>query len=536
MKKIIALSIALMLVVCFAVSASAAGVTLSANKVKVNPGDEVTVTLTLDETLENVVSFEYYVYFDSSKFELSGSANGTAHANMIRSNLKQDKVGTCYAVNVIDPSSEGLTISAGTVYTLTFRALKAGSASFNIVSKGVYDPSFHKLDVPAIGSVTVKVPCQEHTWDAGKVTQQKDCVKDEITTYTCTVCGETKTEVTAKATGHSYGDWVVDKAASCTETGVKSQTCTVCGDKKTEAIPAKGHTPGPWVETKAPTCTEAGERTKSCTVCGSVLETETIPAKGHTPDQNATIVKEPTCEEPGLLEGKCSVCGETLKNEPIPALGHDYKLVEEKAPTCTEKGYKKYVCTRDESHTKTETLEALGHKWGAWKEDKDNGKHVHTCEVCGETESANHNWDAGHVTIPATCVTEGEKTFACKDCKAAKVEVIPATGVHDYTDHYEENEDGKTHTAFCACGDSKVENHDFSINGEVTVKPTASTEGKQEMLCVCGAKTVVTLPKTAELDDVPKTGDMTGQLVLGGMAVVAVLACAYYILRRKLAR
>lgn len=496
MKKVISLALALTLIVCLAVSASAASVNMSVSKAKVNVGDKITVTLTLDQALEGVIGLQYDVHFNNELVKLVSSSNGTANSLMQISEVFPDGH---YAISLVDTASKGLKVNAGTIYTLTFETVKAGSAEFKIVAQGVLNEDFSEPSVPASGNTTVTVLGKEeaHTWDNGTVTQPKDCVNDEITTYTCTGCGETRTEVTAKATGHSYGDWVVDKAAACTEAGSKSQTCSACGDKKTEAI----------------------------------------PAAGHKPSEDTVVVKEPTCEEEGIMEGKCSVCGETLKNEPIPALGHDYKLTEEKAPTCTEKGYKKYVCTRDASHTKTEEQDALAHKWGVWTEDPENGKHVHTCENCGETESADHNWDSGKVTTPATCSTDGVKAFACKDCKAVKAEIIPATGKHDYTEKYEDNGDGKTHTAYCACGDAMQENHDFSINGEVTVKPTTSKEGKQEMLCVCGAKTVKALPKKdANLDDVPKTGDITGQLVLGGGIIIVMLACAWYLLRRKLAK
>ncbi|MFQ9390174.1 MAG: hypothetical protein ACLR1V_16505 [Coprococcus sp.] len=36
-------------------------------------------------------------------------------------------------------------------------------------------------------------------------------------------------------------DGKVTKEATCTEDGVKTNTCTVCGETKTEIIPAVGH-------------------------------------------------------------------------------------------------------------------------------------------------------------------------------------------------------------------------------------------------------------------------------------------------------
>lgn len=494
MKRLISLALALTMMVCLAVSASAASVNMTASSTNVNVGDKVTVTLKLDQTLEKVSSLEYWVWFDAEKVKLVDSANGTASSKTQISALGAEPN---YKITIVDTESVGLTVNAGTLYTLTFEAIKAGKANFRLEYVGVSDTDWNDLGVTATGNITVSIPCKEHAWDEGKVTQEQECEKDEITTYTCTVCGETKTEVTKKATGkHELGEPVVVDA-TCTEPGSKTQTCKICGKEVVEEI----------------------------------------PATGHKPSDDTVIDKEATCEEDGLMHGTCAVCGEKMEDEVIPALGHDYKLDSEKAPTCTEKGYKKYVCSRDNTHVKTDEIDALGHKWGAWTEDKENGKHVRTCETCKETESADHNWDSGKKTVAETCVTEGEMTYVCKDCKAVKTEVIPATGVHEYTAKYEYEEGSKNHTAYCVCGETVVEEHDYSINGEVIENPTTSKEGKQEMLCVCGAKTIKTLPKKeANLDKVPKTDDITGQLVLGGVSIAAVLACAWYLLRRKLAK
>lgn len=504
MKKIF--TMILTIAIClqmFSLTASAATQEITLGTAEGKPGEEVTVSLSVKGN-PGVAYIYLSVEYDSSELTLvSATSSGLFNGLFTPSQY--------IYVNpyVLTWGGASNFTGDGEIAKLTFKISEnatGGRTNLTLRMKEAYNQDLEDVEFSLVsGSVTVNVPhvCKPVAVP-GKPATCNEAGYEAY--YQCEECGkmyadaEGKTEISAPivipATGeHTYGEWVVQDA-TCTEAGFKTRTCSVCGHKETEAIPATGHTPAP----------------------------------------DSVVVKEPTCEEPGIMEGKCAVCGETLKNEPIPALGHDYKLVEEKAPTCTEAGYKKYVCTRDESHTMTETLDALGHKWSAWTEDKETGKHVHTCEVCGETESADHNWGTGHVTVPATCVTEGEKTYVCGDCKAVKTEVISATGVHDYTDHYEENEDGKTHTAYCVCGASIEEEHDFSINGEVTVKPTTTTEGKQEMFCVCGAKTVVTLPKTAELDNVPKTGDITCQLVLGGMAVIAVLACAYFVLRRKRAR
>lgn len=54
----------------------------------------------------------------------------------------------------------------------------------------------------------------------------------------CTVCGETvKTGSTVSAKGHSWDSGAVTKEATTEEEGTKTYTCTVCGETKTETIP-----------------------------------------------------------------------------------------------------------------------------------------------------------------------------------------------------------------------------------------------------------------------------------------------------------
>ena len=67
--------------------------------------------------------------------------------------------------------------------------------------------------------------CATHTWDSGVVTTNATCTSDGVKTYTCTVCGETKTE-TIKG-GHKYETVFTIKATSFAN-GEVGKKCTVC--------------------------------------------------------------------------------------------------------------------------------------------------------------------------------------------------------------------------------------------------------------------------------------------------------------------
>lgn len=69
---------------------------------------------------------------------------------------------------------------------------------------------------------------KNHTWDDGIVTKEPTCTEKGVTTFTCSVCGSTKTR-SIKSTGHSYGEYVVVKEPTTTEKGLKSKTCSKCG-------------------------------------------------------------------------------------------------------------------------------------------------------------------------------------------------------------------------------------------------------------------------------------------------------------------
>ena len=127
----------------------------------------------------------------------------------------------------------------------------------------------------------------------------------------CAECGEelSREEVTVEASGHAWDEGTVKAEATCAQAGEVVYTCTLCGETRTESVPKKEHTPG-----GGPTCTEP----QICVFCETVL----APAKGHTVETVAAT--EATCTERGNTAGtRCSVCGEVLSGlEPIPANGH----------------------------------------------------------------------------------------------------------------------------------------------------------------------------------------------------------------------
>lgn len=75
------------------------------------------------------------------------------------------------------------------------------------------------------GLIRPDFKCKTHTWNKGKVTTKATCTSNGVKTYTCTVCGETKTE-TIKG-GHKYATVLTVKATMATN-GVVGKQCSVC--------------------------------------------------------------------------------------------------------------------------------------------------------------------------------------------------------------------------------------------------------------------------------------------------------------------
>lgn len=80
--------------------------------------------------------------------------------------------------------------------------------------------------------------CISHKWDAGVVTKEPTYTSTGTKKYTCTNCGETKTETIAKlvCTSHVWDAGVVTKKPTYTSVGTKKYTCVNCGTTKTSSI------------------------------------------------------------------------------------------------------------------------------------------------------------------------------------------------------------------------------------------------------------------------------------------------------------
>ena len=209
--------------------------------------------------------------------------------------------------------------------------------------------------------------CISHKWDAGVVTKEPTYTSTGTKKYTCTNCGETKTETIAKlvCTSHVWDSGKVVTAPTYKTEGTKKYTCKNCGTTKTETIAKLICTNHAWdagVVTKKPTYTSTGEKKYTCTNCGTT-KTETIAkliCTSHAWD-SGKVVTAPTYKTEGTKKYTCTNCG-TTKTETIAKLvctSHVWDGgVVTKKPTYSSAGTKEYTCVNCGT-TKTSSIAML---------------------------------------------------------------------------------------------------------------------------------------------------------------------------------
>lgn len=269
--------------------------------------------------------------------------------------------------------------------------------------------------------------CGNFYWDADG--------KNEITN---------KNEVISEA-GHKYGDLIAEVSATCGKDGVKAHyECSVChkyfdtnyAELTDLVIPATGNHDWELVKKEVE---GADKHTKKCKVCNKTEEETHDKWEGDKSDKwesdkdnhwhqfgcgtimnkaahtwnEGVVTKGATCTEPGEKTFTCNVCKAT-KTEPIPVIAHQYEWKHDETNHWQECS----VCH--------DIIDKAEHTYASHKcED------TATCTKaeCGYVKPAGqHNWDEGKVTTPATCTTDGVKTYTCKVCSETKTEPIKASG------------------------------------------------------------------------------------------------------------
>lgn len=211
-------------------------------------------------------------------------------------------------------------------------------------------------------TVSDKGACLHTGYGTTENTVPATCGADGHIDTVCSNCGDVIATKVIPATGaHTWDNGTVTTEPTETTPGERTFTCAVCGATKTEVIPATGAHTFVFTKNIAPTCTEAGYDLYTCSGCGATEQRNAKPALGHKWD-SGTVTAEPTEKDPGTMTYTCTVCGQT-KTEAIPATGPHTHVWDEGtvtvAPTETTPGVRTYTCTVC-GQTRTEIIPATG--------------------------------------------------------------------------------------------------------------------------------------------------------------------------------
>ena len=257
MKRYLSMMLVFALLLTMVVPAQAAetlSVTLSADKETVAPGETVTLTLSLNQTVSNMFCFEYWVYFNADLLELNGTTGGEATPFTDFGNVKTDKNGTYIQILALNTEGDPWVMNAGTIATLTFtaKADASGDAGFvlyqevGLVDYDTYEENPATLVNNAAG-VTVGTPTVAVTGiTLDKTTAELEIGATETLTATVTPDDATDKSVTwttSDANIATVENGVVTAVAAGNATitaqaGEHTATCAVTVKAAEPAIPA----------------------------------------------------------------------------------------------------------------------------------------------------------------------------------------------------------------------------------------------------------------------------------------------------------
>ena len=349
-----------------------------------------------------------------------------------------------------------------------------------------------------------------HVWNDGEITTAATCTQDGVRTFTCTLCGETRTEV-VKSGGHVASETYVN-----TDPEGHYHVCSVCG-VKTDDVQAHVFEDGEVI--KQPSATEDGLQKTVCSVCG-YESTKVLPPVTHTHvfDREVVdakyLVSEATCEHKAVYYKSCE-CGEKGSEtfEYGEYAAHNLVKTERVEATCAEAGVEAYwtcsACGKLFSDENGTTEHEYVGEWqkdetGHWKvcecgalsaveahiPDKDAPTETEgvVCTVCGyEIEPA-----TAHVHEPADQWSSDDTYHwhACDGCtQQLYKDVHVFADKHDKSGHWQE---------CTVCGKKINEEEHVWDEGVVTTKPTLTSEGEKTYTCACGETRVEKLPAKAD--------------------------------------
>ncbi len=216
MKKVITMLLAVCLVLGLSVGVFAATMTPRVDTDVVKAGEQVKVTISLDQQLENVVTLAYKLYFDADLFDYTSKKNSTtltnANINVSVSKVKTDAKGSYVNFSCLDQESEGYTLPAGDIVELTFTAkadVAEKKASFeaefeNFMDSITFKPVTTGHGAGPAATVTVKPAASSTSAYAAAVSGTTTIAVNDTAVVNVTVSSASETSFNAYALTLTY--------------------------------------------------------------------------------------------------------------------------------------------------------------------------------------------------------------------------------------------------------------------------------------------------------------------------------------------
>ena len=301
------------------------------------------------------------------------------------------------------------------------------------------------------------------SFDAGKVTKEPTHFEEGVKTYTCTVCGRTKTESVPKTTDHIFGNWTPDavnedkhiRECACGEfesgdCSFRDGTCTVCGRERSEEID------GIIIVISGGTATFEGKDT-AATYSNIYGENATVYIA-----QENDVLKVTLNDQAGrTFKHWASATGTIIPDEDFSMLvlrsGYYYPVFEDTDANAFSSRVKiyegnceegiLYMSTNSKGDVKYEVEYVnYGHHDFAECVNHNGQYHKQVCLICGETLLEEHTEYNREIEKEAGHTEEGLMRLECF-CGHVWTETIPITDEHtiDYDDWHivEESKDGQ---------------------------------------------------------------------------------------------
>ena len=166
MKKVISLLLAIAVIISLVPAVFADDLptmTVEVDKTEVQPGDTITLTLSIDQTISNLNNWEWAIYFDkdayvktSGELEPGCTTSIGSTAGMVGDNV--DILGkNAVRVSALSPSGDPVTLNAGKIATVTFMAtenITAENARIEVKTEALPDyDTFEDNSVNLAGNI-----------------------------------------------------------------------------------------------------------------------------------------------------------------------------------------------------------------------------------------------------------------------------------------------------------------------------------------------------------------------------------------------